>query len=87
MKTIVLALLAAVATAGCVVAPAQPGYYGPPRAYVNPPVVVVGPPRVYGHPPPVVVGPPRVYGYPPPVVMPGRPGYGPGYWHRRYRDD
>ncbi|HRF11226.1 MAG TPA: hypothetical protein PLR37_03695 [Candidatus Accumulibacter phosphatis] len=73
MKTIVLALLVTVATAGCVVAPAQPGYYGPPRAYLNPPVVVVEPPRVYG--------------YPPPVVVPWRPYYGHGYWHRRYRGD
>lgn len=73
MKTIVLALLVAVATAGCVVAPAQPGYYGTPRAYVNPPVVVVEPARVYG--------------YPPPVVVPGRPDYGHRhrYWYPRYR--
>lgn len=71
MKTIVLALLVAVATAGCVVAPAQPGYYGPPRAYVNPPVVVVEPARVYG--------------YPPPVVVPGRPDYGHRYGYPRYR--
>ncbi len=70
MKTLVLALLAAMATAGCVVAPAQPGYYGPPRAYVNPTVVI---------------GPPRGYYYPPPVVWPARPYYGPGYWYPRNR--
>lgn len=47
MKTPLIAFLAALGTAGCVVVPAAPAYYGPPRAYVYPPPPLVVPARPY----------------------------------------
>ena len=46
MKTLILALLTAVALAGCVVVPVEPAV-GLPRAYINPPALVVVPERPY----------------------------------------
>jgi hypothetical protein len=52
MKTLVLALLAVAGLAGCIVVPAEPAaVVGVPRAYINPPplVVVPGWPYYYGY--------------------------------------
>lgn len=73
MKTLVLALLAAAGLAGCVVVPAEPALVvAPPRAYINPPPVVVVPGGQY-------YGYGRGYGY----DRGYRHGY--GYGPPRYR--